>query len=121
VSLHAAALHAVALYAGTQYKVYPTYDFAAPWLDLAEGVTHALRTLEFRDRDVLYNAVQQVCIRQAVQHLVHTSGSTAGCAYVRQYSRLCIRQAVQQVVHTSGSTAGGAYVRQYSPPPTGCG
>jgi glutamyl/glutaminyl-tRNA synthetase len=45
---------------GAQYKVYPTYDFACPYLDLAEGVTHALRTLEFRDRDQLYNLVQNV-------------------------------------------------------------
>eukprot|EP00775_Hariotina_reticulata_P003777 gene3777-4036_t len=43
---------------GERYKVYPTYDFACPYLDLAEGVTHALRTLEFRDRDQLYNLVQ---------------------------------------------------------------
>lgn len=48
--------------AGTTFKAYPTYDFAAPWLDAAEGVTHALRTLEFRDRDVLYNHVQQAVL-----------------------------------------------------------
>lgn len=46
--------------AGTSFSAYPTYDFAAPWLDCAEGVTHGLRTLEFRDRDVLYHTVQQV-------------------------------------------------------------
>ncbi|KAF8059742.1 glutamate--tRNA ligase [Scenedesmus sp. PABB004] len=41
-----------------EFAAYPTYDFAAPWLDSAQGVTHALRTLEFRDRDDLYAAVQ---------------------------------------------------------------
>lgn len=36
---------------GNTWKAYPTYDFCAPILDSIEGVTHALQTNEYRDRN----------------------------------------------------------------------
>ncbi|PLN80554.1 glutamyl-tRNA synthetase [Aspergillus taichungensis] len=44
---------------GTTWAIYPTYDFCAPFLDALEGVTHALRTNEYRDRNPQYHWVQQ--------------------------------------------------------------
>ncbi|KAG5438787.1 hypothetical protein PCANB_002507 [Pneumocystis canis] len=39
---------------GSTWKVYPTYDFCCPILDSIQGVTHALRTNEYKDRNIQY-------------------------------------------------------------------
>jgi len=42
---------------GWKYKAYPTYDFCCAIIDSHEGVTHALRSLEYSDRKAMYHWV----------------------------------------------------------------
>ncbi|KAL3645045.1 hypothetical protein CASFOL_010225 [Castilleja foliolosa] len=43
---------------GSKYKLYPTYDFCCPFVDAVEGITHALRSSEYHDRNDQYYRIQ---------------------------------------------------------------
>ncbi|XP_045443070.1 bifunctional glutamate/proline--tRNA ligase isoform X1 [Pipistrellus kuhlii] len=65
---------------GNRYNVYPTYDFACPIVDSIEGVTHALRTTEYHDRDEqFYWIIEALGIRKP---------------YIWEYSRLNLNNTV---------------------------
>ncbi|XP_012062157.1 PREDICTED: bifunctional glutamate/proline--tRNA ligase-like, partial [Atta cephalotes] len=55
-------------------RIYPTYDFACPIVDVIENVTHTLRTTEYHDRDAqFYWIIEALGLRRP---------------YIWEYSRL---------------------------------
>lgn len=53
--------HAEHPHTGTQWVIYPMYDFAHPLEDAIEGVTHSLCSLEFENHRPLYDWVTVNC------------------------------------------------------------
>ena len=49
--------HAAHYRTGTQWCIYPAYDYAHPLSDAIEGITHSICTLEFEDHRPLYDWV----------------------------------------------------------------
>lgn len=63
-----------------KFKVYPLYDFACPIVDSIEGVSHALRSNEYHDRNPLYYWVlEKLGLRKV---------------YIEDYSRLAFTNTV---------------------------
>ncbi|MFD2700377.1 glutamine--tRNA ligase/YqeY domain fusion protein [Paenibacillus shunpengii] len=52
-------IHAPHYRTGTQWCIYPTYDFAHPIQDAIEGITHSLCSAEFKEHRPLYEWVLQ--------------------------------------------------------------
>ena len=49
---------------GTEYRIWPTYDLAAPIIDCLEKVTHVLRSKEFELRNELYDKITKIIFDQ---------------------------------------------------------
>ena len=49
---------------GTKYRIWPTYDLAAPIIDCIEQVTHVLRSKEFELRNELYDKITEIVFDQ---------------------------------------------------------
>ncbi len=50
-------LHSEHHQTGDKWKIYPMYDYAHPFSDAIEGITHSLCTLEFQDHRPFYDWV----------------------------------------------------------------
>ena len=53
---------------GTEWVIYPMYDFAHPLEDVYEGITHSICTMEFEDHRPLYDWFVEHCDCDCTPH-----------------------------------------------------
>lgn len=95
-------IHAPHYRTGSQWCIYPMYDFAHPLQDAIEGVTHSLCSIEFKDHRPLYEWVlEKLGIAPAPKQ--------------REFGRLNLRGAVTSKRYLRELVAGG-YVEGWDDP-----
>lgn len=87
---------------GTTFKCYPTYDFACPFVDATQGVTHALRTSEYKDREEQFYRILA---------MMRAADPAIPAVHIWDYSRL-------NFVHTGAACPRPVFVRTQDT--TGC-
>ncbi|TXG71094.1 hypothetical protein EZV62_006029 [Acer yangbiense] len=72
---------------GSKYKIYPTYDFACPFVDARQGISHELRSSEYHDRNAQYYRIQEDMGMRKV-HIYEFSRLNMVCTFLSKHNLL---------------------------------
>jgi len=80
---------------GTQWKIYPMYDFSHPISDAVEGITHSLCSLEFEDHRPLYDwTLEKLIGKGLIEEERSRRGNGNGVPRQIEFSRLNLKYTV---------------------------